>query len=271
MTQHFNLNFDGFDLEGRVLVYAKLNNCADLPITLNWCGKLFHVDSFETCFFGSYVTTDLNDFKKKAAMGEEQTDTPKNKADSIANEKSSTITPNSQNKCYRHLVHFYSTADIAKYCADTIYAGEHEFIDGCIQSIEAIEKFYLLRMLEQRMVKHNNTVKSTPTETTYKNYAGKPIEDIIEQNYVLPLLKARNENHPEQYAALEKNFEKFYKGAPFEKDCKTLYDLIIRGEKGSKNAMLILKYVEKISAINCENYELAKELRDRIEKIENTH
>ena len=251
------------NLEGKVLIYAKLDNEAAAK-------------HFGTSLVCSYSSSDILNLAEKVGF--------EDKVDGIAQKikefNEMTASKFSKDGIKVVAIPFYSAPifiedekDILIGNHDIVFAREWDRFESCVQAVEAGTRIYALKYMEQTIKKYelDNPHSDKKSEAklladeTYTAYAGKSLKNVLIQNYVAPIMDAKNRGETERANVLGVKLVHFIQGASFAVDGFELLTLAKRAES-KRDYDLIDSYLNKIDAIHLERFEDAAKYRDVIVK-----
>jgi hypothetical protein len=246
---------DWENLEGRVVSYSKLSDK-----TL--------VKNFGVSLFPMYASADIMDFAEKMGFSEEGRGVIQRinelKEKSIAELNKNGIKINFM-PIYAAPLPFEDEKEIIVGNHDVIFAGEWGRIENCVDSIEIGVKIYSMKHAEQVMKKHGlgDRKPRTAKSESYSAYSGKSLKNTLLNDYVTPILDARNNKDSERVNLLGLRMAHFIEGASFAVDGLELMALA-KSASNNRDYLLIECYLNKIDAIHLEKYEDAAKYRDAI-------
>lgn len=155
---------------------------------------------------------------------------------------------------------------------DVIYAGSFNDPLFCLNSAMMGIAFYRMKFSDQLMnsiVKSKQEVKikeKIPVRQNiiYTQIPQKELPEFIYKNYIIQMMNAKRDNKREEYKTLEDQFISFGKGSHFQSDIVDLCKFISSSSGDIKDTPIITATINKINAINTENFEAAAKYRDEV-------
>ena len=250
-------------LEGKVTSFSRLDDevaseLADFPRIIALYGCTNPLDLFEKAGIPPEETKGINRLAKEAIS-----DISK-KFNEKLKEKGVEI----------KLVSIYATPvlienenDLHTCEEDVIDTGSYHNLMSCIDATKKGIDFYFLNFEDCLRKKHNihdtqeksNEVKKT--QSNYKNIEKGLLKSYILNNFVTPILDCRRYGEEKNAEAVRLNFFKFCEGSSFVTDALKVSELM---DAKHKDLGLINDYLDKIEAINSEEYLAAAKIRDKI-------
>ncbi len=181
------------------------------------------------------------------------------------------------------LVSIYATpvliendADLCTCKEDVIDTGSYYNLMSCIDAAKKGIEFYFLKFEDCLRKKHNmgNARQDAPekggevskAQFNYKNIEKGSLKSYILNNFVTPILDYKRYGSEKNAGDVRLNFFSFCEGSPFVTDALKVSELM---DAKNKNLDLINDYLDKIEAINSEEYMAAAKIRDKIAKKDN--
>jgi hypothetical protein len=238
-------------LEGRVITFSRFERgeFAEKPVV------------------ALYSTNQVEDFIKKFELPEDVArDISKNHNDMVAKARAKHQNAN---------VFTYYTAPLLVESEKEIYSGNEDILDvgnylaveRCLDAVKLGVEFYILQFEKQFLLNGpKNKHEEKISEEVFLNYTlvqKSILGDYISRNFITPLMEYKKQKNDREVQRIGQSFIDFSSGSPFIQD---VYEMLGVIEKGDINPVLIKTYLNKIEAINNEDYETAARLRDLIRK-----
>jgi len=138
---------------------------------------------------------------------------------------------------------------------DVLFTGDHPQWKNCEAAMHTGIEDYFDKYLIERMV---------GVISNWRKHKGKTMSSRLSQYFFGPMLEARNKGKTDDYLFYEKCLFWYCAGAPFFDDVVEMVGFMIRGELQPR---LASAYLDKINAINQEDYLAAADKRDVIKEL----
>lgn len=250
------------NLEGKVTAFSKLDDEA--------VSELMHPPKI-IAWYGSTNPLDL--FEKAGMPPEEMKgiENPIKEAISEISKKFNDKIKESGGEIT--LLSVYATPILIENEAD-LYTCKGDVIDtgsyyNVISSFDAIKKgidFYFMKFEDSLRKKHNiqnrgESREGKKIQLNYKNIEKGLLKSYILNNFVTPILDYKKYGEEKNAEGIRLDFFKFCEGSPFITDALKITELM---DAKHKNLDLINDYLDKMGAINSEDYMAAAKIRDKI-------
>ena len=254
-------------LEGKVTSFSRLDDevaseLADFPRIIALYGCTNPLDLFEKAGIPPEETKGINRLAKEAIS-----DISK-KFNENLKEKGVEI----------KLVSIYATPvlienenDLHTCEEDVIDTGSYHNLMSCIDATKKGIDFYFLNFEDGLRKKHNmgDARQDAPekggearkAQLNYKSIDKGSLKNYILNNFVTPILDYKRYGEEKNAEAVRLNFFSFCEGSSFVTDALKVAELM---DAKNKNLGLINDYLDKIEAINSEEYMAAAKIRDKI-------
>lgn len=247
---------DWNNLEGRLVSYSKLTN-KELA------------EQIETPLMAMYASFDPLDFIERMGLNEDG----KRVIESLKQSAEKTVEDFRKKgvnitamPLYGAPIVYEDEQDLMEDQNDIIFAGEWERPECCVEATQMGVRLYTMKYMESFLKKHNVDTpkqKVIPKEQRYTEYIGKSLRTTILNDYVNPIIDARNSGDLERANILGLRLVHFVEGSNFVTDGLELIS-IAKNAKSKKEYDLIDCYLNKIDAIHLERFEEAARYRDAI-------
>jgi hypothetical protein len=260
-----NLNRkDEDNLEGKVIVWARCSKSHNKEKAEDYSDVVFSDSEKE--IHALYASIDREAFMKKLGISEEEMDKYLKLKGIIKRKSKETL-------FYVCPIPVDSEDEINLSDDDNLFMGDWNDEERCKISLQMGVDYYALYLQEQvQKAKTENpdrekkeVFKKGPI--TYKEILRPRFLEYFSKNYILPMIDCAAHNDIDRFKALRTNLIQFSRGSPFHKDVIRLCELIEQSQTCS-NSQLISCYVNKISAIHEEKYEIAGQMKKEIEELE---
>lgn len=264
---------DENNLQGKVIVYSKLTHIS------NGCK---HCED-ESCpipqgyepIFSLYGSIDKEDFIRNTDPPKELFNDLDDKIDSGCNfgaaKKDSEF-------FYGGTILIETEKEILSRPVDVVNVREYTQPTLCQNAVKAGMQLYLINFLEQSSKKQHNPKKINSSITTYRDFkGGEAIRGFIANQYMLPMLKAKERGNFDTLKTLKEDFMRFSEGSLFSDDVMALYKYLEESNEASPSHILTNQshvYLDRIvakhllkEAVAEERFEDATKLKNRIAKL----
>jgi hypothetical protein len=154
---------------------------------------------------------------------------------------------------------------------DVVYAGEFMTLQMTLRANEACRELYLLKyntveLQKLKLNKENPSQTNLPREHTNYSTLEKPkLKPYVSMHFIEPMINSRKKGRSAQNLELKAQiteFIDFFRNSLFTRDILEVVKII--DSTGMVDRELIYAYLDKISAINQERYELAGSIAQKI-------
>lgn len=165
-----------------------------------------------------------------------------------------------------------SEEDIMSSDGDVIYAGSYGHPLTCLNASVASLNLYRMKFSDQiieSVAKSREEKKAKekiviPEKIAYTQIPKQELPEFIYKNYIIQMMNAKRDNKGKEYKTLEDQFIFFGKGSHFQNDIVDLCKFLSSSSGDIKDTPIITATINKIQAINTENFEAAARYRDEI-------
>ena len=249
------------DLEGRVTIFSRI---LDERVKQEGLPQ----------FIGEYIVTNPDDLLADPNVNQEMVD--RIKAD-IKQYKDKLKENDPENKIIafpkliKPIEPFNEEHEALARPGDVIYTGEYITLQMVIRANEACRELYLLRYnsieLQKRLLQKENPIETKREHDSYSTVEKQRLKPYVLVNFIEPMMATRKNGTSAQNLELKaqmKDFVEFFKDSLFTLDVLEVVKIIDSPKMVDRE--LVYAYVDKISAINQENFELAGDIAQRIKQ-----
>ena len=250
---------DPKNLAGKAILYSALKE----PQQGNKEDKDGKEDKDPVCAL--YLTTDLDEFLDKTGAPEELKDDLKGLEKRI-NEGLSKFSPSFKMPLVLPIPMDEDSEDeiLEMNVPLIIKVGEYSNLKRCVRSLAAAALYYSIEFEEQCTYQHLRS--QTLKKDIKKYYSVRDLKETMLKEYVMPLIKALESGVTKEAKQLEFNLYRFSMGSRFINEIRPMIDLI-EDTNNPNRGKLIEFYLDKVNAINSEQYEKAGEINKKMEQL----
>jgi hypothetical protein len=157
---------------------------------------------------------------------------------------------------YQKLIAVKTEKELEQMAEPALYTGTYREPSEACEAISMTVGEYFTRVW----------MAQTSNERKFDSYNGKELRDFLYTNFAIPLSIAYRAKHQNAAHELRTDLMVFSYGSKWQNAAAKMANSIAKSQKYSDD--LINAHVDMLVAINCENYELAGQLRDKIKEIE---
>ena len=169
--------------------------------------------------------------------------------------------------------------EILRHKGDIIYAGTFAHPEICAHGAMMGLSYYQMKLADQMISNIESgkedlrqELESEPNlrlNVSCRDIPKNEFQGFVYKNYVIKMMDAKRSSRDDEYKTIQDQFISFGKETHFQRDIVDLCKLITSNENELKDSPLITATINKMDAINKEDYMAAAKYRDEVNILRN--